>query len=122
MVAGQPVAVQSPARKSLLTAVSCFGRHRSTPGCGENVAAASLMTVAFTRFASRAPGRTWRTSARQRSMISWRGFWRRPYEALMTSWRYCLAAVAPEDREFAASPLSLTFEGAAGGPKSAVLL
>ncbi len=37
--------------------VSCFGRQRSTPGSGENVAVASLMTVAFTRLASRAAGK-----------------------------------------------------------------
>src|SRR6267378_6984187 len=42
MVAGQPVAVQSPAKKKFWTVVSCLGRQRSTPGSGEKVAAASL--------------------------------------------------------------------------------
>src|SRR5690242_19191335 len=67
---------------------SGLGRQRSTPGYGEKVAAGSLMTVAFKRFASRARGSAWRTSARQRSMISWRGFCKRSYVALMTNWRY----------------------------------
>src|SRR5205809_3912493 len=44
MVAGQPVCVQSPARNSPGIAVDCPGRQRSTPGSGEKVAAASLMT------------------------------------------------------------------------------
>ena len=49
----------------------------STPGAGEKVAAASLMTVALTSCASRAAGSAWRISLRHRSMISWRGFWSR---------------------------------------------
>ena len=63
-----------PLKTSLWMLVSCLGRQRSTPGSGENVAAASLMTVAFTRLASRAAGSAWRTSFRHRSMISCRGF------------------------------------------------
>src|ERR1700682_2314733 len=47
IVAGQLVSVPSPARNSPRTLVSCLGLHRSTPGSGENVAATSLITVAF---------------------------------------------------------------------------
>ena len=43
---GGPISGQKHIR---LIDVSCFGRQRSTPGCGENVAAASFITVAFTR-------------------------------------------------------------------------
>src|ERR1700686_5709648 len=88
MVAGQPVSVQSPAKNKFCTLVSCLGRQRSTPGSGEKVAAASLMTVALIRLASREAGSAWRTSFRQRSMISCRGFCSKLYDALTTSWRY----------------------------------
>src|SRR5258708_7754019 len=54
MVAGQPVSVQSPARNKRGMEVCCRGRQRSTPGSGENVAAASLMTVAFNNSSLRA--------------------------------------------------------------------
>src|SRR6516162_6396690 len=89
MVAGQPVAVQSPARNILGVLVCCAGRQQSTPGSGEKVAAASLITVALMSWASRAAGRACRTSLRHRSMISSRDLRSRSYEALMTSWRYC---------------------------------
>src|SRR5207248_11170708 len=88
MVEGQPVCVQSPARNRPGVLVSCAGRQRSTPGSGEKVAAASLITVALTSFASRAAGRAWRTSFKHKSMISSRDFLSKSYEALMTSWRY----------------------------------
>src|SRR6266852_4752241 len=93
IVAGQPVAVQSPARNNPRTDVSCFGRQRSTPGSGEKVAAASLITVAFTNCASRAAGSAWRTSLRQKSIISWRDFGSKSYDALITSCRYCPPSV-----------------------------
>ncbi len=62
MVAGQPVAVQSPARNTRGQMVCARGRYASTPGCGEYVAWTSLITVDFTRFASRAPGKNSRSS------------------------------------------------------------
>src|ERR1700693_4020329 len=92
MVAGQPVLVQSPARKRLETAEVAeagSGRQRSQPGAGENVALISFTTVAFSSLASRAAGRTSHSSRQQRSMISWRERSTRSYDALMTSWRYC---------------------------------
>ena len=46
MVAGQPVWVQSPARYKPAMDVACARRQRSTPGSGENVAAASLELTA----------------------------------------------------------------------------
>src|SRR5436190_16085330 len=94
MVAGQPVLVQSPATNKRGTEVCCLGRQRSTPGSGEKVAAASLITVAFTNSALRAPGRAFLTSPRQRSIISWRGFCSKSYDALMTNCRYCPAEFA----------------------------
>src|SRR5271154_4654617 len=89
MVAGQPVAVQSPARNIFGIGDFCCGRQRSTPGSGENVAAVSLMTVAFTSWASRALGNARRTSFNTKSMISWRDFGIKSYDALMTICRYC---------------------------------
>src|SRR5256885_1532379 len=79
---------QSPARNRPFTLVSCLGRQRSTPGSGQKVAAASLMTVALIRFASRALGSAFLTSFKQRSMISCRGFCSKSYEALTTNCRY----------------------------------
>src|SRR5713226_7013930 len=93
IVAGQPVAVQSPATKNPGILVRCCGRQRSTPGSGENVAAASLITVAFSNCASRAAGRAWRTSPRHKSIMSWRDFCSKSYDALITSCRYCPAGV-----------------------------
>src|SRR5208282_2980815 len=57
MVAGHPVAVQSPARKTRGHGVAGVGRKASMPGRGEYVALTSLITVAFTRFAARAAGK-----------------------------------------------------------------
>src|SRR6266849_6566322 len=108
IVAGQPVADQSPARNNPRTDVSCFGRQRSTPGSGENVAAASLITVAFTNCASRAAGSACRTSLRQRSMISWRDFGNKSYDALITNCRYC--------------PAVAVFAGSFESPYNSVLL
>src|SRR5271154_1085887 len=89
MVAGQPVAVQSPARNIFGIGDFCCGRQRSIPGSGENVAAVSLMTVAFTNWAARDLGSTCRTSCRTRSIISCRDLGIRSYEALITICRYC---------------------------------
>ena len=44
----------------------CAGRQRSTPGSGENVAFTSLITVAFSTFASRVAGSTSAISRRQK--------------------------------------------------------
>src|ERR1700675_3895621 len=70
MVAGQPVAVQSPARKTRGQAVADVGRGASMPGRGGEVAFTSLITVDFTRLAARAAEKNSRTSARARSTIS----------------------------------------------------
>src|SRR5438094_8433542 len=91
MVAGQPVSVQSPARNKRGTEVCCLGRQRLTPGSGENVAAASLITVAFSNSALRAAGRAFRTSPKQRSIISGRGFCNKSYDALITNCGDCPA-------------------------------
>src|SRR5271155_1577759 len=89
MVAGQPVAVQSPARNILSMGDFCCGRQRSTPGSGEKEAAVSLMTVAFTSGASRDLGSAWRTSFSTKSIISCRDLGIKSYEALITICRYC---------------------------------
>src|SRR5271168_2875415 len=89
MVAGQPVSVQSPARNILPIGDFCGGRQRSIPGSGENVAAVSLMTVAFTSWASRDLGNACRTSCNTKSIISWRDLGIRSYDALITICRYC---------------------------------
>src|SRR5260370_17037368 len=48
------------------------------------------MTVALIRLAARGGGGAGGTSLRKRSMISWRGFCNRSYDALTTSCRYWL--------------------------------
>jgi hypothetical protein len=85
MVAGQPVAVQSPARKTRGQAVSGLGRYWSIPGRGEYVACTSLITVDFTRLASRAPGKNSRASFTAISTISVFDFSTRLREQLTTS-------------------------------------
>ena len=70
IVAGHPVAVQSPARNRLGSGVRCEGRQRSAPGCGEKVAAVSFTTVAFRSRASRDSGRTCCNSPRHSLIIS----------------------------------------------------
>src|SRR6185312_2751488 len=87
MVAGQPVAVQSPARNIFGQSVVKPGRYSSTPGTGENVAFTSLMTVAFVNFASRTAGKNSASSAIAKSIISWRDFSTSALEALTTNSR-----------------------------------
>src|SRR5258708_23140741 len=70
MVAGQPVAVQSPARKTRGHAVSGLGRYWSIPGRGEYVACTSLITVDFISFASHASGKNSSASFTAMSTIS----------------------------------------------------
>src|SRR5438477_320935 len=72
MVAGQAVAVQSPARKRRGDVVTLPGRCLSTPGCAEYVAWTSLITVAFRSWASRTPGKNSASSDNASWMISWR--------------------------------------------------
>ena len=85
MVAGHPVAVQSPARKTRGHPVTAPGRYASMPGRGEYVAFTSLITVDFTRLAGRASGKNSRTSPRARSTISLRDLSIRDFDELTTS-------------------------------------
>src|ERR1700676_1059212 len=70
MVAGQPVAVQSPERKTRGHAVSGLGRYWSIPGRGEYVACTSLITVDLSSFASHASGKNSSASFTAISTIS----------------------------------------------------
>src|SRR3984957_72407 len=96
--------------------VACAGRQRSTPGSGENVAFTSLITVAFSTFASRVAGSTSANSRRQSSIISVRDRGTRSYEALITNCKYCpSSALTFSTRTSAATapslcPVGRTFE------------
>src|SRR3954463_9921928 len=85
MVAGQPVAVQSPARNTRGQGVIGTGRWASIPGRGEYVAFTSLITVDLTRFAARAAGKNSRTSLSASSTISVRDLSIRVFDELTTS-------------------------------------
>src|SRR6267143_2286804 len=85
MVAGQPVAVQSPARKTRGHTVSGFGRYWSIPGRGEYVACTSLITVDLSNFASHASGKNSSASFIAISTISAFDFSTRLREQLTTS-------------------------------------
>ena len=65
MLAGQPVAVQSPATSRLSRGESCPGRQRSTPGTALKVAACSVTTRARSSPARAASGKSGRLKRRK---------------------------------------------------------
>ena len=83
-----PCASNRPRETDSRPRFSAPGASGPRPARGENVALISLITVAFSSWASRVAGRTSASSRRQRSMISCRERGTRSYDALMTSCRY----------------------------------
>lgn len=67
MVAGQPVLVQLPARKTPWTEVTGPGREAADPGTGAKVACASRVTRDDTRWARAAAGKVVRHKLHIRS-------------------------------------------------------
>src|SRR4051812_46157333 len=88
MVAGQPVAVQSPARKRRGQEVAAEGRYSSDIGRAEYVALISLMTVDFRTLASATVGKNSFNSASARSNTSCFDFSTSVFDELTTSSRY----------------------------------
>src|SRR5437868_1003632 len=88
MVAGQPVAVQSPARKKRGQTVAASGRYSSDIGRAEYVALISLITVDFSTFASAIAGKNSCSSASAKSRISCFDLSTSDFEELTTSSRY----------------------------------
>src|SRR5215469_7878355 len=85
IVAGQLVAVQSPARNTRGHGVALAARYRSTPGFGAYVAFTSLITVDFSNFASRVSGKNSLSSLTASAMISDRDFSSNDFDELTTS-------------------------------------
>src|SRR5437763_1814509 len=88
MVAGHPVAVQSPARKKRGQEVTAEGRYSSDIGRAEYVALTSLMTVDFRTLASATVGKDSFNSASARSITSCFDFSTSVFDELTTSSRY----------------------------------
>ena len=87
MVEGQPVAVQSPARKQLDHGDTAPGRAASMPGGTPNVARTSFTSAAFSNFAEDTAGKNSASSLTAWSMACSRESAAKPGEALTTNSR-----------------------------------
>ena len=87
IVDGQPVAVQSPARKRFGTADSAGGRTRSTPGRTDSTAVGSVTIRERSKRACRAAGKISLSSPTTVSSNSCRSPPQSPREALITTWQ-----------------------------------